>query len=67
MDTSTLNKLNTQEKLRLMEQLWTDLYDYSKSQSTPKWHGDVLNKRKELINSGKATFISLDDLKKELS
>ena len=67
MDTSTLNKLNTQEKLHLMEQLWTDLCEDSKSQSTPKWHGEILDKRKELINSGEATFISLDDLKKELS
>jgi len=49
-----------------MELLWesfsTDGIDYP----SPDWHGKVLAERSEIIDAGKATWLSVDELQARL-
>jgi phage-related minor tail protein len=33
---------------------------------SPEWHGSILNKRENLINSGQASYIELSKMKKDI-
>ena len=66
MDTSVIEKMNTREKLQTMEQLWDNLCRNIDYPLTPDWHKDILDKRKEILDSGAAKLFSLDDLRNQL-
>jgi hypothetical protein len=51
------------ERLRAMEELWDALCHEDQEIDSPAWHGDILEERKKKIESGKAEFISINDLK----
>jgi putative addiction module component (TIGR02574 family) len=61
--TSELNKLSIQDKIILLEQLWSSLKQEGDNLQSPKWHGDVLAERRRKIENGEAEYLSLDDLK----
>ena len=46
-----------------MEQIWDSLRDEGHELPSPEWHGSVLSWRRERIESGKATFMTFDELK----
>ncbi len=55
--------MNTIERLQIMEALWDSLlYDESEIES-PEWHKNILSERKRKIESGRAEFISIKELK----
>lgn len=58
-----IENMTVTERLQAIEALWESLSD-NKSQTieTPQWHIDVLNDRMKKIKTGKAKFMSLDDL-----
>ena len=61
-----LDRMAIAEKLRAMEELWTDLsHDQAKFES-PAWHGDVLHDRAERVREGKESFMDWETAKKQL-
>jgi putative addiction module component (TIGR02574 family) len=46
-----------------MEKLWDSLCHEESEIESPEWHKDILESRRNKIKEGKATFISLEDLK----
>jgi putative addiction module component (TIGR02574 family) len=61
-----LEQMTREEKLRIMEELWTDLSRNESQFESPAWHADVLRERSEAVASGKETFIDWEDVKKQL-
>ncbi|OQY01508.1 MAG: cysteine methyltransferase [Desulfobacteraceae bacterium 4572_130] len=58
-----ITNMSTVERIQAMEALWDSLL-YEKSEvDSPKWHIDVLEDRKKMIESGKAEFISIEKLR----
>ena len=58
-----IKKMSTVERLRVMEELWDALCHEDQEIDSPSWHGDILEERKKKIETGKAEFISIEDLK----
>ncbi|NKB22916.1 MAG: addiction module component CHP02574 family protein [Kiritimatiellae bacterium] len=65
MDTSIIQKMNTQEQLQTMEQLWDNLCRRCDYPLTPEWHEDILNERKAILDSENASLLSLDEIRKQ--
>lgn len=61
-----LEGMSTVEKLRLMEELWTNLSTTEARIPSPDWHGDVLAERERLTASGEEAFISWEAAKAKL-
>ena len=61
-----LHKMTTEEKLQVMEALWTDLSRNPEQVPSPGWHGDVLRDREEKVKEGKEHFIDWETAKKQL-
>ena len=59
-----LQQMSIPDKLRLMEDLWTDLS--CKEITSPAWHGDVLAERDRLIESGDEKFVDWETAKRQL-
>jgi len=67
MEISEIKKMSTIERLQTMEDLWDSLCHEDKDIESPEWHKEILDERKQKIESGKAKFISLSDLKANLN
>ncbi len=63
MSITEIKKLPVGERIEVMEQIWDSLRDEDQEISSPAWHGEVLEERRKKIEEGKATFITLDQLK----
>ncbi len=63
MNTLEIEKMSTVERLQTMEALWDALLHEDVTIESPGWHQDILEKRKTLIASGEAKFLSLEELK----
>jgi hypothetical protein len=66
MNTIAIEKLNTEEKIYAMEQLWDDLCHNAEEFKTPEWHKKILDERMKLIQSGKAEYSDWDDTKNRI-
>ena len=55
--------MTQRERLQAMEELWDMVCHDDAALMPPEWHKSILADRKEKIKSGKATFISLRELK----
>jgi len=60
-----VHNMSIAEKLNAMEQLWTSMQG-SPEQSLPEWHGELLSERQKRIDSGDASFSTLDEVKDRL-
>jgi hypothetical protein len=54
------------QKLRAMEELWTDLTRDEAGFESPSWHIRVLQETEERVRSGKEKFIDWEVAKKSL-
>ncbi len=63
MDPDTINNMTHEEKLRAMEALWDALTHGESEPLSPTWHEEILASRKSRMDAGKATFVTLDELK----
>lgn len=63
MGISDIQKMTTKERLQTMELLWDALCHESEEVTSPSWHEGILKERKSLLESGDATFCTIDDLK----
>jgi putative addiction module component (TIGR02574 family) len=55
--------MNLEQKLYFMEQLWDSLRQEQQNETTPSWHKDILQNRKESYEKGDLKVISLEELK----
>lgn len=60
-----IDDLSTNEKIELMEKLWTNLSS-SPDYSPPSWHKDELARRKNLVEEGKETYTDWNKAKEEI-
>lgn len=51
-----LKKINVEDKLKAIEEIWADLANTPENIPSPSWHIDVLNARKKRISEGKSHF-----------
>lgn len=63
MTIAEISKMSVLERIQTMEALWDSLTHESAEIKAPKWHGEVLSRRKEQIDNGNAKFLSLNELK----
>jgi hypothetical protein len=63
MTITEIKKMSTIERLRAMEELWDALCHEDQEIESPAWHGNILEDRKKKIETGKAEFISIKELK----
>lgn len=61
-----LDQMTTEEKLRVMEDLWADLTRNEQEFQSPAWHEQVLKERAERVRSGQEAFIDWETAKKQL-
>jgi hypothetical protein len=61
-----LDQMTTAEKLRVMEELWTDLSRNDQEIESPAWHQQVLREREERVRSGQESFIDWETAKQQL-
>ena len=55
--------MSRDEQLVAMEMLWDELCHHAQELESPTWHREVLEKRQILIGEGRATYLTLDELK----
>lgn len=58
-----IEKMTTQEQLQTMEALWDALTHQAQEPTSPDWHDEILQARREKIASGQVNFVSLPELK----
>ena len=64
MDPAEIKKMSTADRIQTMEALWDSLIsEESFIASSPSWHEDILNERREKIKNKDTEFISLQKLK----
>ena len=63
MSIDEIKRLNTKEKIILMNDICESLESEDTIVKSPKWHNEILQERVEKINNNKAKYISLEELK----
>ncbi len=61
-----LDQMTVEEKLRAMEAIWRSLSKQDDQVPVPDWHKQLLDERERQIDSGKAKFISLEEMKERV-
>lgn len=67
MQITEVKNLPIEKRMLLMEQIWDTLCHEEEEIESPSWHEDILNERMQLVKSGKAKFLSIQELKDKLS
>ena len=67
MSISEIEKMTVHERLQTMELLWDSITHSSEEIESPSWHGEILKERKKIIESGEAEWLTMDELRRELS
>lgn len=66
MSIAELRKLPPDEKLKLIEILWSDLAANDKSFPSPAWHDEELRKTEAEFAAGRVEAVDWEEGKKEL-
>lgn len=61
-----LEKMSRADKLRAMEELWTDLARDEDELASPAWHEEVLRESEAAVKAGAARFDHWEEAKKRL-
>ena len=61
--TIPLDKMSATDKLKAIEEIWTDLSHAPDDVPSPAWHADVLRAREERIARGESRFLSIPEAK----
>ena len=62
----TLEKMTIEEKLKLMEKIWTALLAQEEKISSPLWHKDILEEREEKIKKGQEAVLDWNEAKEKI-
>ena len=63
MSVNEIEIMSVEDQLDAMGKIWSALSRNEASVKSREWHNDVLSERKRKIESGTATFYSLDEVK----
>ena len=66
MDMVEIERMTIHERLQTMELLWDSITHSNEGIEPPTWHSEILSDRKKIIESGKAEWLTMDELRKEL-
>ncbi len=61
-----ISRMSSSERMETMELLGQSFANEGIDYPSPDWHGKVLAERSEIIDSGKATWLSVDELQVRL-
>ena len=61
-----ISRMSSSERLEAIELLWESFSKEGIDYPSPDWHGQVLTERSEIIDSGNATWLSVDELQARL-
>ncbi len=61
-----ISRMSSSERVEAMELLWESFSKEGIDYPSPDWHGKVLAERYEMIESGKATWLSVNELQARL-
>jgi putative addiction module component (TIGR02574 family) len=61
-----ISRMSSSERVEAMELLWESFSKEGIDYPSPDWHVKVLAQRAEIIDSGKATWLSVDELQERL-
>ena len=61
-----ISRMSSSERVEAMELLWESFSKEGIDYPSPDWHGKILADRSEIIESGKATWLSVDELQARL-
>ena len=61
-----ISRMSSSERVEVMELLWESFAKEGIDYPSPDWHGKVLAERSEIIDSGKATWFTVDELQARL-
>ena len=61
-----ISQMSSSERVEAMELLWESFSKEGIDYPWPDWHGKVLAERSEIIESGKAIWLSVDKLQARL-
>ena len=63
MSLADVKHMSKIERLQAMEVLWDSICEEDVPADSPHWHQGVLQERRQLIESGQASYITVDELK----
>ena len=63
----SIQELDLSQRIYLMEELWDSFKYESDSLTSPLWHRDILQKRKEAYSKGKIKTKTLEEVKEFFS
>jgi hypothetical protein len=66
MSIAEIESMSVTERLQAIELLWTSVSRTESQISSPDWHGDVLDARREKVEAGQGVFLSLSELRNRL-
>lgn len=58
-----VDHMSIKEKIQAMEELWSSMD--SNVLESPQWHSDVLDERHTKVEEGKASYVSLEEMKRK--
>jgi hypothetical protein len=61
-----LHEMSVEEKLQLMEAIWTDLSREPERVESPTWHQEVLEETEKRVASGQAVFTDWEAAKRSI-
>jgi len=59
--------MSVEEKLQVIEEIYTDLANTPENIPSPSWHADVLRAREKRISEGTSHFLDIGEAKKAVS
>ena len=62
-----ITRMTSIERVEAMELLWQSFSKEGMDYPSPEWHGRVLSDRSEIIGSGNAKWLSVDELQARLT
>jgi putative addiction module component (TIGR02574 family) len=62
-----IDKMTIEEKLQALEPLWDDLCQHEEAVPVQQWQKDILDRREQLIEEGKAHFIDWEQAQKDIA
>jgi hypothetical protein len=66
MIAAEIKRMTLAERMETMELLWRAISSEPGRVVSPAWHGEILQKRRARIESGKAKFLTIAQLKRRL-
>ena len=61
-----ISRMSSSERVEVMELLWESFSKEGIDYPSPDWHGNVLAERSEMIESGNAAWLTVDELQARL-